>query len=177
MTIKAFGAAVGIAALVTFPLTACGSSTPTVTTVTATPTTALSLAPCPPVNDPAWESCVDAHRAQRERDAAERQKQAAVKPTPQGHGIPWWVWLVGTIAAIGGLLWWGTTLDGGSSARTARDDDDDDDWDDDEDDDDVLTYPSIPTTPVAEPIPYPEPPSVHGQPASSGSLMDMLGGK
>lgn len=131
MTLKRIGAAVGIAAVLVLPLTACGSSTPTTrVTVTATPTTTLSLAPCPPVNDPAWESCLNSHRAQRERDAAERQKQAAVKPAPQGGGIPWWVWVGGTIIGLGLLLWWGTTLDDGSSTRAARDDDDDDGGDD-----------------------------------------------
>lgn len=130
MTLKRIGAAVGIVAVLVLPLAACGSSAPTVTTVTATPTT-LSLTPCPPVSDPAWESCVDSHRAQQERDAADRQKQAAAaKPAPQGGGIPWWCWVLGTIIGIGGLLWWGTALDDGSTARAAlraaRDDDDDD---------------------------------------------------
>ncbi|SHT49155.1 hypothetical protein [Mycobacteroides abscessus] len=175
MSAKTIGVAVVTAALVTFPLTACGSGTPTTrVTVTATPTTTLSLAPCPPVNDPAWESCLNSHREQQERDA-DRQKQAATaaaKPAPQGHGVPWWCWVLGTIIGIGLLLWWGTTLDDGSSARTARDDDGDDD-DGDRDDDEgeypVLSYPAIPT-PTA-----PEPTSVPVQPAPSGSLMDRLG--
>ncbi|MBN7483684.1 hypothetical protein [Mycobacteroides abscessus] len=146
--------------------------------MTATPTTTLSLAPCPPVNDPTWEACFNSHREQRERDAADRQKRAATtKPAASSGGIPWWVWVLGTLGVIGGLLWWGTTLDDGSSSRSAlrTADDDDDDWDDDDDDEPLLTYPAI--TPVPEPLPYPETPSAPAAPAPSGSLMDRLGGK
>ncbi|WP_157931799.1 hypothetical protein [Mycobacteroides abscessus] len=176
---RRIGAVVGVSAVLALPLAACGSSAPPAVTVTATPSTTLSLAPCPPVNDPTWEACFNSHREQRERDAADRQKQAATtKPAPSNGGIPWWVWILGTIAAIGGLLWWGTTLDDGSSARAAlraaRDDDDDDDWDDD-DDEPLLTYPAIPTSPAPEPVPYPETPSAPAAPAPSASLMDRLG--
>ncbi|SIA10545.1 Uncharacterised protein [Mycobacteroides abscessus subsp. abscessus] len=189
MTLKRIGAAVGVAAvLVTIPLTMLGTESDTgagIPVAAAAPTT---LYPGDPGYDIArqWEQGLPSYTppatATRTVTVSPTTTTKPVPPTKnEGGGLPWWVWVMGTIAAIGGLLWWGTTLDGGSSTRAAMrtadddDDDDDDDWDDDEDDADepVLTYPSI--TPVAapEPIPYPEPtPSV---PAPSTSLMDRLG--
>lgn len=99
MTIRRIGAAVVVAALVSFPLVACGSGVaPTVTTVTATPTT--SLAPCPPVGDPAWEKCFDAHHAQRERDAAAAKQQPSAPAKSTSSGLPWWSWLLIVPAAL-----------------------------------------------------------------------------
>ncbi|SID53480.1 putative lipoprotein [Mycobacteroides abscessus subsp. abscessus] len=101
MRIKTFGVAAATAALVAFPLAACGSSTPApVVTVTATPT----LAPCPPVSDPGWEKCFDAHRAQR--DAAAKQPSSTAPAQPKADGLPWWAWflIVPTGLALLGVL-------------------------------------------------------------------------
>lgn len=183
MKLKTIGAAVGVAAvLAAVPLAALGGEYSTgagIPVAAAAPTT---LRPGDPGYDVIqdWEKNLPSYTppATATRTVTvsptTTTKPAPSKSTGGGSGIPWWVWVIGTIAAIGGLLWWGTTLDGGSSTRaamrTADDDDDDDDWDDDED---VLTYPSI--TPVAapEPIPYPEP--TPSAPAPSTSLMDRLG--
>ncbi|CPX22459.1 Uncharacterised protein [Mycobacteroides abscessus] len=100
MEFKRIGASLATAALVAFPLAACGSSTPVVTTVTATPT---ALTPCPPVNDPSWEKCFDDHRAQRERDAAAKQQQPSA-PKPTNSGLPWWAWTLIVPAGLIGVL-------------------------------------------------------------------------
>lgn len=99
MNAKMIGASLATAALVAFPLAACGSSpAPVVTTVTATP----SLAPCPPVNDPGWERCFDDHRAQR--DAAAKQPPTATPAPHQNSGLPWWSWLLIVPAGLVALL-------------------------------------------------------------------------
>ncbi|MDQ8118549.1 hypothetical protein [Mycobacteroides abscessus] len=99
MSIKTFGAAAATAALVSLPLAACGSSSaPVVTTVTATPT----LAPCPPVGDPAWEKCFDDHRAQR--DAAAKQQQQVPTAQPKSSGLPGWIWFLVVPAGLIGVL-------------------------------------------------------------------------
>ncbi|MDQ8118516.1 hypothetical protein [Mycobacteroides abscessus] len=186
MKLKTIGAAVGVAAvLAAFPLTALGTEQSTgagIPVAAAAPTT---LYPGDPGYDDArqWERDLPSYTPPATHTVTVTPT-TTTKPVPAtknegGSGFPWWVWVLGTIAVLGGLIWWGTTLDDGSAARAARDDDDDDDDDEDEDDADepVLTYPSI--TPVAapEPIPYPEPtPSAPVQPApSGGSLMDRLG--
>lgn len=188
MRVKTFGAVVGVSAvLVAVPLTmvrteqATGAGIPV---AQAAPTTYYP-------GDPDYE------RQKRIQDEWERNlptytpppstvtvtPTTTTKPVPatkhESGGIPWWVWVLGTIFAIGGLLWWGTTLDDGSAARAAlRDDDDDDDEDDDDDPDEpLLTYPPITPASAPEAIPYPEPtPSVPAAPApSGGSLMERLG--
>lgn len=181
MTIRRIGAAVVVAALVSFPLVACGSGpAPTVTTVTATPTT--SLAPCPPVGDPAWERCFDAHRAQR--DAA---KQAPATPTTTKHdggGLPWWSWLLIVPAGLIALAVLGFKLVEANDDRTisraqarvdaldARprpvldyDDYEDDDEDDELDDEDMAFLHR-----VTDPAPAPATPA----PPASGSLLSSL---
>lgn len=105
MEFKRIGASLATAALVAFPLAACGSSTPVVTTVTATPT---ALTPCPPVNDPGWERCFDDHRAQR--DAAAKQPPTATPAPHQNSGLPWWSWLLIVPAALVGALIAGVKL-------------------------------------------------------------------
>ncbi|UEA22787.1 hypothetical protein LK464_14985 [Mycobacteroides abscessus subsp. abscessus] len=189
MTLKRIGAAVGVAAvLAAFPLTMLGTEYSTgagIPVAAAAPTT---LYPGDPGYDDArqWERDLPSYTPPATRTVTVTPTTTTTKPAPAtknegGSGFPWWVWVLGTLGVIGGLLWWGTTLDDGSSARAAlrtADDDDDDDEDDEDDDEDVLTYPAI--TPSAEPIPYPEPtPSVPVQPApsTSTSLMDRLGGK
>ncbi|SHX81860.1 hypothetical protein [Mycobacteroides abscessus] len=154
MNAKMIGASLATAALVAFPLAACGSSpAPTVTTVT---TTATTLAPCPPVNDPGWEACFDAHRAQREHDAAAKTPTAA-PPQAKSSGLPWWSWLLIVPAAGIGLLVLGfksmewndertirraearvDELDARAEARRTRVLDYDDYEDDEEDDEDEL---------------------------------------
>lgn len=100
MSIKRIGATAAVAIGVAVPLAACGNSpAPVATTVTATTT---ALAPCPPVGDPAWEKCFDAHRAQRERDAAAKQPSAPAKST--SSGLPWWAWTLIVPAGLVGVL-------------------------------------------------------------------------
>lgn len=179
MNVKHIGAALGVSAVLTFPLAACGSAPPAPTVVTVTSTTPMHPA-LQKIQDDADRRWSEAHPGQDVRVHRALEEQAKSHPAQAKQGIPWWVWVLGTVVVLGGLLWWGTTLDDGSSARAAlraaRDDDDDDDWDDDDDDDEPrLTYPSI-TPAAAEPIPYPEPTPSAPAP-SSGSLMDRLGGK
>ncbi|ANO02260.1 hypothetical protein BKG65_13885 [Mycobacteroides chelonae] len=189
MTIKRFGATVGVAAvLVAIPLGILGTEQSTGSSVAVAQAEPTTYYPGDPGYDVIqdWEQDLPSYTPPATAThTVTVTPTTTTKPSPatknEGGGIPWWVWILGTLGAIGGLLWWGTTLDDGSSARAAlrtADDDDDDDWDDDEDDAPSLTYPAITTTPVSEPIPYPEPtPSVPVQPAPSTSLMDRLGGK
>ncbi|SLG17062.1 hypothetical protein [Mycobacteroides abscessus] len=131
MNIKRIGLVVGVAAvLAAVPLTALGTESDTgagIPVAAAAPTTYYP-------GDPGYDDA-----RQWERDLPSYTPPAThtvtvtptttTKPTPATNkkdsgGFPWWVWVIGTIAAIGGLLWWGTTLDGGSSARSASRDDD-----------------------------------------------------
>ncbi|SIC22097.1 Uncharacterised protein [Mycobacteroides abscessus subsp. abscessus] len=185
MNIRTFGAAVGVAAvLAAVPLTMLGTESDTgagIPVAAAAPTTYY---PGDPGYDDArqWERDLPTFTPYTPTHTVTVTPTTTTKPSPAtknegGGGFPWWVWVLGTIAVLGGLIWWGTTLDG-SAPRAARDDDDDDDdWDDAEDDAPALSYPAITSTSVSEPIPYPEPtPSVPMQPApSGGSLMDRLG--
>lgn len=184
MNFKRIGASLAVASALAFPLVACGSSTPApvVTTVTATPT----LAPCPPVGDPAWERCFDDHRAQRERDtaaAAKHQPSAPAKST--SSGLPWWAWTLIVLGGAIGLLVLGFKVMERNDERTiaraqarvaeldARprpvvdyDDYEDDDEDDElpEDDMDFLHR-------VTDPSPTPTAPA---PPASGGNLLSSL---
>ncbi|SII09513.1 Uncharacterised protein [Mycobacteroides abscessus subsp. abscessus] len=115
MNAKMIGASLATAALVAFPLAACGSSpAPVVTTVTATP----SLAPCPPVNDPGWERCFDDHRAQR--DAAAKQPPTATPAPHQNSGLPWWAWTLIVPAGLVALLVLGFKSMEWNDERTVR---------------------------------------------------------
>lgn len=185
MKLKTIGAAVGVAAvLAAFPLTALGTEQPTGAGIPVAQAAPTTLYPGDPGYDVIqdWEKNLPSYTPPATATRTVTVSPTTTKPAPSkstggGSGIPWWVWVLGTIAVLGGLIWWGTTLDDGSAARAARDDEDEDDEDEDDADEPVLTYPSI--TPVAapEPIPYPEPtPSAPVQPApSGGSLMDRLG--
>ncbi|MBE5502879.1 hypothetical protein [Mycobacteroides abscessus] len=193
MNIKRFGAVVGLSAvLVAIPLTALGTESDTGAVIPVAQAAPTTLYPGDPGYDDArqWEKNLPSYTPPATATHTVTVTPTnTTKPVPAtknegGSGFPWWVWVLGTIVGIGGLLWWGTTLDDGSSIRAASDDDDDDDddWDDNEDDEPseypVLSYPAIPTpTPTApEPVPYSEGAPV--QPAPSGaSLMDRLGGK
>lgn len=195
MRIKTIGAAVGIASVLTLPLAACSSSPPAVTTVTATPTTTLSLAPCPPVSDSSWNQCYAEHAQARQRDSEARQQQrqeaAALKSQQKQSkgGLPWWSWLLIIPAGLVGLVWIGLKIAeandareiSNANARVAK-------WDArlaelrstratyTDNEPEAISYPAITSTPVSEPIPYPEPaPSAPAPPAPSGSLMDRLG--
>lgn len=188
MKLKTIGAAVGVAAvLVAIPLTALGTESDTGAGIPVAQAAPTTLYPGDPGYDDArqWERDLPSYTPPATAThTVTVTPTTTTKPSPAtknegGSGFPWWGWVLGTIAVLGGLIWWGTNLDDGSAPRAARDDDDDDDdWDDDEDD--VLTYPSITHVAAPEPVPYPEPPSVPVQPAApvaSGSLMDRLGGK
>lgn len=194
MRIKTIGAAVGIASVLTLPLAACSSSPPAVTTVTATPTTTLSLAPCPPVSDSSWNQCYAEHAQARQRDSEARQQQrqeAALKSQQKQSkgGLPWWSWLLIIPAGLVGLVWIGLKIAeandareiSNANARVAK-------WDARlaelrstratyAEEEPAMTYPAIPTpASVPEVVPYPESiPSEPTPPASSGSLMDRLG--
>lgn len=184
MKLKTIGAAVGVTAvLAAIPLATLGTEQSTGAGVPVAQAAPTTLYPGDPGYDDArqWERDLPSYTPPATHTVTVTTT-TTTKPVPAtknegGSGFPWWVWVLGTIAVLGGLIWWGTTLDDGSAARAARDDDDDDDEDEDDADEPVLTYPSI--TPVAapEPIPYPEPtPSAPVQPApSGGSLMDRLG--
>lgn len=188
MKLKTIGAAVGVAAvLAAFPLTVLGTEQSTGAGIPVAQAAPTTLYPGDPGYDDAkqWEKNLPSYTPPATAThTVTVTPTTTTKPSPAtknegGGGFPWWVWVLGTIAVLGGLIWWGTTLDDGSSARAARDDDDDDDddWDDDDDDAPALSYPAITSTPVPEVVPYPEPtPSVPAQPApSGGSLMDRLG--
>lgn len=199
MNVKTFGAAVGMSAVLALPLAACGSTPPPAVTVTATPSTAYSSAPCPPITDPGWEACVDSHRAQRSaessRSASASAMAAAQAQRHQSSGLPTWAWLLIVpglvVLALVVITMIGAFWESNETPRHAvrRDSDSGDElrrieaeiaaaeaMPDDDEPEPLLTYPSI--TPVAaEPIPYPEPtPSAPAAPApSGGSLMDRLG--
>lgn len=185
MNIKTIGAVVGVSAvLVAIPLTALGTESDTGEVIPVAQAAPTTLYPGDPGYDDArqWEKNLPSYTppatATHTVTVTPTTAPTPAKPESQGGGIPWWVWFLGTLAAVVGFIWWATTLDDGSSARAARDDDDDDDdWDDDDDDAPALSYPAITSTPVPEVVPYPEPtPSVPVQPApSGGSLMDRLG--
>lgn len=189
MTIKRFGAAVGVTAvLAAIPLATLGTESSTTGAVPVAAAAPTTLYPGDPGYDDArqWERDLPSYTAPATAThtvtvtPTTTSTPAPVKSAPHsGGGIPWWVWVMGTIVVLGGLIWWGTTLDDGSSARAARDDDDDDDddWDDDEDDAPALSYPAITSTPVPEVVPYPEPsaPVQPAAPVAGGSLMDRLG--
>lgn len=115
MKIKQIGAVTATATLVMFPLAACGSAAaPVVTTVTATPT----LAPCPPVGDPAWERCFDDHRAQRERDTAAAKQQSSAPAKSPSSGLPWWAWALILPGGVVALLVLGFKLMEANDDRT-----------------------------------------------------------
>lgn len=140
MSIRTFGAAVGVAAvLAAVPLTALGTEQSTgagIPVAAAAPTT---LYPGDPGYDieKQWEQDLPSYTPPATAThTVTITPTTTTKPVPAtknegGSGFPWWVWVLGTIAVLGGLIWWGTTLDDGSSARAARDDDDDDGDDDD----------------------------------------------
>lgn len=183
MSMRTFGAVIGLSAvLATVPLTTLGTESSTTGAVPVAAAAPTTLYPGDPGYDDAkqWEKNLPSYTPPATAThtvtvtPTTTTKPAPSKSTGGGSGIPWWVWVLGTIFAIGGLLWWGTTLNDGSAARD--DDHEDEDWDDD--DEPRLTYPAI--TPVSAPevVPYPEPPSTPVAPApSGGSLMDRLGGK
>lgn len=181
MSIKRIGAVTVVAGAVMFPLAACGSSTPApVVTVTSTPT----LAPCPPVNDPGWERCVDDHRAQR--DAAAKQQAPATSAKSTSSGLPWWAWTLIVPAGLIGVLVLAYKLAEANDDRTisrarARVDElesrprpvlDYDTWDDEDDDDDGLDEEDMSfLDKVTDPAP--SAPAAPAPPAS-GSLLSSL---
>ncbi|WP_100467616.1 hypothetical protein [Mycobacteroides abscessus] len=180
MNAKMIGAAVAVAGALVFPLAACGSSSaPTVTTVTATPT----LAPCPPVGDPAWERCFDDHRAQR--DAAAKQQQQVPTAQPKSSGLPGWTWfLIVPVGLIGVLILVYKLAEANddrtisrAQARVAELDArprpvvDYDEWVNDEDEDDELDEEDMSFLHrVTAPAPAPAP----SAPPAGGSLLSSL---
>lgn len=189
MSMKTFGAVVGLSAvLAAVPLGMLANKDGTTGMVPVAAAAPTTLYPGDPGYDDAkqWERDLPSYTPPATATHTVTVTPTTTKPAPattstkHEGGFPWWVWVLGTLGVIGGLLWWGTTLDDGSAARAAlrTADDDDDDWDDDDDDAPVLTYPAITPVSTAEPIPYPETaPSVPAAPAPSGgsSLMDRLG--
>lgn len=180
MNFKRIGAVTVVAVGVALPLAACGSSsTPVVTTVTTTPT----LAPCPPVGDPAWERCFDDHRAQR--DAAKQQQQVPTAQ-PKSSGLPGWIWFLIVPAGLIGVLILVYKLAEANDDRTIsrakarvaeldarpRPVVDYDEWMDDEDDeDDELDKDDMDFLHrVTDPAPAPAQPA----PPASGSLLSSL---
>lgn len=177
MNIKTIGAVVGVSAvLAAVPLTMFGTEQATGAGIPVAQAAPTTLYPGDPGYDDArqWERDLPSYTPPATHTVTVTPTTTTKPASPatnkhESGGIPWWVWVLGTIFAIGGLLWWGTTLDDGSAARAALRDDDDDD-------EPVLTYPSITPAPAPEPVPYPEQPSAPVAPAQSGgSLMDRLG--
>lgn len=135
MKLKTICAAVGVAAvLVAIPLTALSGEQSTGAGVPVAQADPTTLRPGDPGYDDArqWERDLPSYTAPPTHTVTvtpttTTTKPAPVKPASQGHGIPWWVWVLTIIVVLGGLLWWGTNLDDGSAPRAACDDEDDDD--------------------------------------------------
>ncbi|MBE5451218.1 Uncharacterised protein [Mycobacteroides abscessus subsp. abscessus] len=185
MNAKMIGAVTVVAGALALPLAACGSSTPApvVTTVTATTT---ALAPCPPVSDPGWEKCFDAHSQQR-RDAA-KQTTAAAPTQPKSSGLPWWAWALIVPAALVAVGVIGIKLAEANDERTISHANarvaeldarprpvlDYDDYEDDDEDDDLDELPEEDMSflhRVTDPAPTPAQPA---PPASGGNLLSAL---
>lgn len=140
MNIRTLGAAVGVTAvLAAVPLTMLGTESDTGAGIPVAHADPTTLRPGDPGYDIArqWEQDLPTFTPYTPTHTVAvtpttTTKPTPVKPAPQGGGIPWWVWVLGTIVAIGGLLWWGTTLDDGDHAATrtlSRTDDNEDDDD------------------------------------------------
>ncbi|SKO98069.1 hypothetical protein [Mycobacteroides abscessus] len=194
MEFKRIGAAAAIAALVMFPLAACGSTpAPSVTTVTATtPTYPTYSSPCP-LGD-GFDRCIDTRRAERQAADAAKQTPAAAPPQAKSSGLPWWAWMVIVPGGAIGLLVLGFKVLEWNDDRTiaraeARVDEldaraaqrasrvlDYDEWDDEEDAEDELPEEDIAFLHrVTDPTPSaPAQPTQPTQPASGGSLLSSL---
>ncbi|RIT59368.1 hypothetical protein D2E95_09255 [Mycobacteroides abscessus] len=185
MNAKMIGAAVAVAAGVTFPLAACGSSpTPTVTTVTATPAYPTYSSPCP-LGD-GFDKCMDTRRAERQAAAARPSARPSsssnpAQPKHDDGGIPWWAWMLIVPAGLAVLAFLGFKLMEANDERTvARANarvaeldarprpvvDYDDYEDDDELDEDDMTF----LQRVTDPAPAPAAPA----PPAGGGLLSSL---
>lgn len=100
MEFKRIGAAALTAGFVMFPLAACGSSTPVVTTVTATPTTPMHPA-LQKIQDDADRRWAESHPGQDVNAHRAAERAAASQPARQDDGLPWWTWL---LIVPGGLV-------------------------------------------------------------------------
>lgn len=186
MKLKQIGAAVVVAGALAFSLAACGSSTPVVTTVTATPTKPMHPA-LQKIQDDADRRWSESHPGQDVNAHRAAERAAASKPARQDDRLPWWAWMVivptGLIVlAVLGLkaLEWNDDrtiaraeakvdeLDARAAARAARvldydeweaDDEEDEDFEKDE-------YPRAVEPPQVTITPAP--------PASGGSLLSSL---
>ncbi|SHU55540.1 putative lipoprotein [Mycobacteroides abscessus subsp. abscessus] len=100
MNLKRTGVAAATAALVMFPLAACGSANaPVVTTVTATPTTlspGFQKSYCD-INSATKDACA-------KHDADVLRRQTTAQQQSKSSGLPWWSWLLivpaGLVAAL-----------------------------------------------------------------------------
>lgn len=90
MKLKTFSAAAVTAGFVAFPLVACGSSpAPSVTTVTATPTTlspGFQKSYCD-INSATKDACA-------KHDADVLRRQTTAQQQSKSSGLPWWSWLL-----------------------------------------------------------------------------------
>lgn len=97
MNLKRTGVAAVAAGFVVFPLAACGSSSaPTVTTVTATPTTlspGFQKSYCD-INSATKDACA-------KHDADVLRRQTTAQQQAESSGLPWWVW---ALIVPGGLV-------------------------------------------------------------------------
>lgn len=100
MNLKRTGVAAVAAGFVMFPLAACGSSTPVVTTVTATPTKPMHPA-LQKIQDDADRRWAESHPGQNVNAHRAAERAAASQPARQNDGLPWWSWL---LIVPGGLI-------------------------------------------------------------------------
>lgn len=186
MEFKKLGAAVAAAALVMFPLAACGSANaPVVTTVTATPTTlspGFQKSYCG-INSATKDACA-------KHDADVLRRQTTAQQQVKSSGLPWWSWLLIVPGGAIGLLVLGLKVLEWNDDRTiaraeARVDEldaraaqrasrvlDYDEWDDEEDAEDELPEEDVAFLHrVTGPTPSAPVPSA---PPASGGLLSSL---
>lgn len=94
MNVKMIGASLATATLVMFPLAACGNSTPTATTVTATPSTTTMHPALQKIEDDADRRWSESHPGQDVRVHRAAERAAAQQPKSKSSGLPWWAWLL-----------------------------------------------------------------------------------
>lgn len=120
MSIKRIGAVTVVAGALVFPLAACGSSTPVVTTVTATPSTTMHPA-LQKIEDDADRRWSESHPGQDVNAHRAAERAAAQQPKSKSSGLPWWSWLlIVPSAGIGLLVLWVKLSEMNDERRVAK---------------------------------------------------------